>query len=200
MKQSLPRILRSAMTVKKWMEKPPSVDLVRPAKCPRCDHAAREPGRPLGLHGHGTRSRQLRGPASVGSPAKEIVIQLRRYRCQACGFTMSVGPAGVLTRRLFTAMAIALALALWSGGESDAAVRGEVSPWQVVGATAQARWNALRRWALAASAGALWPSIRLSVDWNKREIAKRVSAILMSRGPPSDCMRSRVFAGAAHIG
>lgn len=141
----------------------------------------------------------MRGPVTIDSPTKEIEIRLRRYRCQACGFTMSVGPAGLLTRRLFTAMAIGLALALWSGGHSDAAVRREVSPWQVVGATAEARWNALRRWALAASAGELWPSIRLTLEWTRREIAKRVSLILMSRGPPGDCEKTRAFAGAAHI-
>lgn len=199
MKQSLPGILRSAITVKKWMENPPSVDQVRPAKCPRCDHAGREPGRTLGLHGHGRRTRQLRGPVTVDSPAKEIKIWLRRYQCQACGFTMSVGPAGVLTRRLFTAMAIGLALALWSGGDSGAAVRREVSPWQVVGPTAQVRWNSMHRWALAARAGELWPSIRLTVEWTRRELAKRVSAILMSRGPPSDSNKTRAFEGAAQI-
>lgn len=199
MKQSLSGILRSTIAVKKWMEKCPSVDRVRPAKCPRCDHAAREPGRTLGLHGHGTRTRQLRGPIVVGVPPQETEIQIRRYHCQHCSATITVGPSGVLTRRLFTAMAIGLALALWSRGQSDAMVRRQVSPWQVVGATAQARWNALRRWALAASAGELWPSIRLMVEWTRRQIAKRVSTILMSRGPPSDCDETRVFMGAAHV-
>ena len=199
MKQSLSGILQSAISVKKWMEKSPSVDLVRPAKCPRCDHAAREPGRPLGLHGHGTRFRQLRGPPAVGRPSEEIEIELRRYRCQSCGAAMTVGPAGLLTQRLFTAMAIGLALALWSGGRSHAAVRGEVSAWSIVGAAAHARWNSLRRWARAAGRGRLWPHIKVSTEWTPREIAKRVTAILMSRGPPDECAKARVFAGAAHI-
>lgn len=199
MKQSLSGILRSAISVKKWMEKSPSVELVRPAKCPRCDHAAREPGRPLGLHGHGSRSRQLRGPATVDQPSKESEIQLRRYLCQRCGVAMTVGPAGLLTGRLFTAMAIGLALALWSAGRSHAEVRSEVSPWSVVGASAHARWNALRRWARAAGRGELWPSIDANENWRPRELAKRVASILMSRGPPGKCAKTRVFAGAAQV-
>ncbi len=135
----------------------------------------------------------------MGVPSQEIEIRLRRYRCQSCGATMSVGPAGLLTRHLFTAMAIGLALALWSGGASDADVRGEVSPWQIVGATAHDRWNSLRRWARGAGRGRLWPRIEVSAQWNPREVATRVAAILMSRGPPGDCTKVRVFAGATHI-
>lgn len=199
MKLNSADILRSGTPVKEWMEALPSVDRVRPGRCPRCGHAARQAGRPLGLHGHGARTRQLRGPLTATAPSKEFEIQLRRYRCQSCGATMSVGPAGVFTRRLFTAMAMGLALALWSRGASQAEVRSEVGTWSVVGATAFARWNSLRRWALAAGAGELWPSIRVSTEWTRREIAKRVSAILESRGPPDKPMPMRVFMGAAHI-
>jgi hypothetical protein len=74
-----------------------------------------------------------------------------------------------------------------------------VSPWSLVGATAQTRWNSLRRWTAAAGRGELWPRIRVSEGWKLREIAKRVAVILMSRGPPDDCMKTRAFTGAAQI-
>lgn len=199
MRQSSTGILRNAIPVKKWTDVFPSVDRVRPGRCPRCGHAAREPGRPLGLHGHGSRTRQLRGPLTALAPSKEIEIRLRRYRCQSCGVAMSVGPAGVLTRRLFTAMAIGLALALWSGGASDAEVRSEIGTWSVVGAMAFVRWNSLWRWVLAAGAGGLWPSIHVTTEWTRHEVAKRVSAILMNRGPPDRSIAERAFEGAAHI-
>lgn len=113
---------------------------------------------------------------------------------------ITVGPDGLLRRRLFTAMAIALALAAWSiGGQSDAEVRARVNPWTVVGATAQARWNALRDWAAAAGRGALWPSIVVDASWTRRDIAHRVAQILISRGPPVHDDLARVFAGSAHI-
>ncbi len=128
------------------------------------------------------------------------VILLRRYRCQGCGAVITVAPAGVLHRRFFTAMAIALALARWAlRGEAGSSVRSAISPWSVVGATASLRWNALRRWARAAGRGELWPGISLDVHWTPREIAHRVVRILEVRGPPSEATTARVFAGAAQV-
>jgi len=113
---------------------------------------------------------------------------------------VTVGPDGLLRRRLFTAMAIALALATWAiGGHTDAEVRARVSPWSVVGATAQARWNALHDWARAAGRGALWPSIVVDASWTRRDVAHRVAMILADRGPPTHDGLARVFAGSAHI-
>jgi hypothetical protein len=67
-----------------------------------------------------------------------------------------VTPREVLRRRLFSAPAIALALALF--GVSEVAlteVRARISPWATVGATAAAGWVSLRRWVADVRAGRL---------------------------------------------
>ena len=97
-------VIRSERDVKSWMEAMPSTDAVRPARCPV--------GQGLGLHGHGVRTRQGRGPAEPDAAPQVRVFCVRRYRCTRCRATATVVPREVLTRRLFTAGAIALALAL----------------------------------------------------------------------------------------
>jgi hypothetical protein len=144
MEQSQTDILRTGISVKKWIENPPSVN------------ASREPGRSLGLHGHGTRTRQLRGPTSPDGKPKEFEIRLRRYQCQRCFATMTVGPAGLLLRLLFMAPAIALALFLLATGATYPAVRRKVSLWEIVGPTAHVRWTSRIRWARRAARGELW--------------------------------------------
>ena len=199
MKQSPCGFLRSEISVKKWIENVPSVGTVRPPKCRHCGHASREPGRSLGLYGHGMRTRQLRGPMSAVTAPEEFEIRLRRYQCQRCQATMTVGPAGLLPRLLFTAPAIALALLLWLGGATHAAVRSDVSPWRVIGAAAQVRWNSLIRWARAAGCGRVWPRIQVEATSTPREIARRAVAILANRGPPEGDESARVFAGAEQL-
>jgi hypothetical protein len=132
-----------------------------------------------------------------------MAAQLRRYRCRGCRSLISVGPRGILERRLFMASAIAVALALWStGGQSPAQVRREVSPDAVLGATAAAGWAALRRWARAVRRRALFGCVRpCPPDWPLRKVAERTTHTLASLGPhcaTDGPLLMRAFAGAAH--
>jgi hypothetical protein len=65
----------------------PSVDGLRPASCPLCGHLAHEPGKPLGIVGHGTYSRQVLG---VAGTTGECVTRIRRYLCRGCRRTIAV--------------------------------------------------------------------------------------------------------------
>jgi len=57
--------------------------------------------------------RQQRGPLESHGDPVEIDIQVRRYRCQACGAVILVVPRGVIARRVYSGRAIGLALALF---------------------------------------------------------------------------------------
>lgn len=144
------------MDVKRWLESPPSVDTVRPGSCPRCAAAGAAPGRPKGLHGHGLRERQLRGPAAPGASPTLVVVRVRRYRCQRCGAVLTVAPRETATARLYTLSAVAWALALFGVSRlSEHDVRRRTSPWTIVGPTAVRRWISLRRWVAAVRQGRL---------------------------------------------
>lgn len=75
-------------------------------------------------------------------------VTARRYRCTRCTAITMVVPRGVLPRLRYGAVAIVLALALWSvEGRPAAEVRSRVSPFGVVGHDARRGWRSLRRWA-----------------------------------------------------
>ena len=88
-RQSGEGIVYSAVEVKKWVERVPGVEQVRPARCSRCGAASRPLGAPLVVVGHGLRDRQVRGPAEVtrevlGGSATAASIKTART-----GFTTS---------------------------------------------------------------------------------------------------------------
>jgi hypothetical protein len=193
-------IVRSAIDVKTWMARTPSVEEVRPGQCPRCETASRPLGRRLGLWGHGLRDRQQRGPLEPRGQPVEVVIRARRFLCRPCGAVLLVVPSGVMAGRLFSAAAIGLALVLFGvGGLSMAATRTRVSPWQRVGATAAVSWLSLRRWARAARDGRLWACVRPSpVRFTARQVAERAARTLASLAPlalSEDRIEAQVFAG-----
>ncbi len=95
------------------MARPPTVDEVRPGRCPACDAASRPAGCALGLYGHGVRERHQWGPVEFGAAPTLIAILLRRYRCRFCGAVILVGSRGLVRRRLYSGSAVALALALY---------------------------------------------------------------------------------------
>jgi len=128
----------------------------------------------------------------------------RRYRCQRCGAILQVVPRGVLRNRLYSAAAVALALALWGvEGLAPAEVRRRASPWRRVGATAAESWASLRRWARAVRAAALFARVRAApADARLREVAARVATTLAAFAPSSaDALplASRAMLGAAHV-
>lgn len=198
------RIVHSVLDIKSWMAQPPLVDQVRPAQCPCCKAAGRPVGAKLGLWGHGLRNRQLRGPLEPDGPAQTVVIRARRYLCRNCGAVLLVVPPGVLPTRYYTSSAIALAMALYGVVEQTlAAVRRQVSPWALIGATAHGGWVTLRRWVAAVRDNKLFSGqIRpMPDDWSPRQVCERVATTMASLGPPTmrgHPMTARAFAGAAH--
>ncbi len=180
----------------------PSAEAVRPSHCPACEVASRPVGEGLSLYGHGLRERQVRGPSEPGATPELRLLHLRRYLCTRCGAVTVVGPMELLTRRLYSAAAIAWALALFSLAQlSPSAVRGLVSPFAHVGATSAAGWLTLLRWCAAARRGQLFRSVpMLPADWSARQVAERVATLVASYAVPCTeppPLTALVFAGAA---
>ncbi len=198
--RSHPGIIHSELDVNHWIAALPSVERVRPGRCPACGGAGRPSGRPLGLVGHGVRERQLRGPLCPNEPTTIVTIPLRRYLCRRCGAVITVVPRGLVPRLHYGAVALGLAL-LWLGviGDSFAHVRRRLSPWKVsfdgVG------WATLRRWIADIDAGRLLRGIRASPSfWSAKQRAERAAMTLIALAPPTlDDPRdeARVVAGAA---
>ncbi len=177
----------------------PSTSEARPARCCGCGAASRPPGENLVVHGDGTRERQLRGPATAGGAPELGTVRVRRFECQRCGACMVVVPKEILPRRLYTASAIGLALALWAlMGATDAATRTRVSPFAIVGAAAVARWMTLRRWAADAGAGRLFSTSRAPPPgFMRRQHAERAAAALVALAPVGQPLEQAAFAGGA---
>lgn len=156
------------------------------------------------LHGHGLRVRDQWGPPDATAPPVVGEVVGRRYQCQLCDAVLLVLPRGVLRRRLYSAAALALALALWGADElTPAKVRARVSPLRIVGATAARGWASLRRWAKAVRTGALFGSVRGNcVGTRLREVAARAATTLAAYAPScADALpiSTRAFLGAAHV-
>ena len=193
------RFCEKAIEVKAWVKSPPSVEVARPQRCPACGEAGYPAGGVPGLVGHGLRERQVRGPLASGEAPVTATLRLRRYRCRGCGAVVAVGPRGLLRRRLYAAPGIALALALWSvAGETARRVRAEVSPWRTVGPAVRG-WVTLRRWARAATSGALWRVLSCATEPTLRARAARVMALVATYGPPEAALEERVMAGSGHV-
>lgn len=130
--------------------------------------------------GHGLVERQICGPSRPGEAPEQLVVQLRRYRCRACGAVIMVGPRGFLRRRCYSAGAIALALSMYARGETSRAVRAATSPAAVVGVSAVERWPTLARWIDAAQRGELF-GLRGLRALGRRAVAERVMLVLAAR-------------------
>jgi hypothetical protein len=160
-KRASPELVRSGWGLEQWLKRMPSVEVVRPTHCPRCEAAGQPIGLPVGMHGHGVRSRQVRGPASPQGPALLREVKVRRYRCRTCGSTCTVAPWEVVTRRLYSVTAVVWALALWAVvGLGLGAVRQRVSPWATVGESTARRWRTVRHWLSAVQQGRLLKKVR----------------------------------------
>jgi hypothetical protein len=202
--QSSSRIVHFGIDVKSWTARLPTVDEARPGSCPVCGAASRPAGGGVVLHGHGLRARDQWGPPDAAAPPFAGEILGRRYACKACTAVILVVPGGVLRRRLYSAAAIALALAPWSiERDTPREVRARVSPWHRVGATAAERWASLRRWARATRARRLFAEVRALPDGAQlRAVAKRAATTLAAWAPSSVGhlpLATRAFLGAAHV-
>jgi hypothetical protein len=200
--RSIRGVVRAEVGVKLWTAGTPSVDEVRPARCPGCTAASRPQGQGIVVQGHGTRERQLWGPSGPGAAPELVIVVVRRFRCIRCRAVTTVGPAELLTRRLYSAAAIAYALALFAiSGLCSRRVRSLVSPLRIVGPTSAARWLTLSRWCSAIREARMFRSVRPAPEsWSVRQIAERAATTLASYALPSPEPPSPVelaFHGAA---
>lgn len=167
------------------MQKEPTVEELRPECCLACGAASRPVGGGVVLHGHGRRERQVWGPANVAGKPELRLVWVQRFLCKACEAAMTVAPREVLTKRLYSACAIALALALFAlTGLPLHEVRERVSPWATrVGHTAAASWASVPRWTQAVREGRLFVVRRPPEDWTPRQVAERTATTLAARAP-----------------
>ena len=177
--RSTSEIVHHAFDVKTWCVSPPTVEAARPAAC-RCGQPSRPTGGGLGLHGHGVRERQLRGPTGPTGAPTTVTLACRRYRCVHCAAVLTVVPRGVAPRKHYGFAAIAMALALWMiADEPVREVRRRVCAWQVTRETTSS-WPTLRRW--------------------RRAMGDRFAQIAIGRAPPHVHSRERwalAFAGGS---
>jgi hypothetical protein len=97
-----------------------------------------------------------------------------------------VAPAETLTKRLYSAAAIAWSLALFGVLLlTPPAVRALVSPWQVLGAASAPRWVTLFRWCNAAAEGRLFRAVRSLPAGSARQVAEAVAAAASAHAMPS---------------
>ena len=154
------------------------------------------------MQGHGLRSRQLRGPSAPHEMPEVTVVWTRRYRCIRCGAVLTVAPAETLSRRLYSAAAIAWSLALYGLSLlAPGTVRELVSPWRVVAASSATRWRTLSRWC-AAAAGGLFTRLSPPTGGTARQVAAAAAtaisacAVPVPEPPPLDVL---AFHGAARV-
>lgn len=178
-------VVVSTVGVKEWIEEVPSVDRLRPDRCPHCQGAARVVGEPLNIWGHGFRSRQFLGIFEWDGDAQSLTIRIRRFLCRHtdCGRTITVLPREASPQRRYLLCTIILALGLWvCVGESTRSIRHRLSPDRL--ADHHTQWNSwpqLLRWAER-----LTPtSVVDALPKNRRKRAERIVQYFASRSPPS---------------
>lgn len=193
------RIIQSAIDVKFWAEAPPSCSAVRPASCPGCGAASREPGRALAIVGHGIRSREVEGPVEPGEAPASTTVVARRYRCRACRAVLVVVPLGVGRALRYTLDAIGYALALWGYARATAErTRRAVSTAKARSISAPEKWSSLRRWA-AESVRIFGFSVPRSSGM-LRERAARLASWLASQAPlPRGAVPEDAFFGGRFV-
>jgi hypothetical protein len=189
--------------IKSWRARLPTVEEARPACCPSCEAASGPVGGPIQLHGHGTRTRQVRGPGGPLQPTETVEITVRRYRCVPCGAVVVVVPSEVVAGRLYSASAIGFALALWGLVLATAAqVRQRVCPARILGDAAVTGWVTLRRWARDVARGKLFPSVPgAGPSAVLRRVAAHAASALAAHADPTSrelAIEHRAFLGAAH--
>lgn len=196
-------MIASAVGIKSWLTRIPSVGEVRPSRCVGCGAASCPVGAPIVVQGQGLSARQARGVIELDDVPGVVVIAIRKFECQRCFAVMTVVPSELLPRRQYTAPSIALALCLWLElGMSDTAVRARVCAWQIASRRGVRGWAQLYRWARSAST--LFSLARpITPGGSPHDTARAVLHALAALAPislHSSSMSARVFAGAPRAG
>lgn len=196
-------IIQSNIDIKSWIERTPTVDEVRPARCPKCGAASCPVGGPIVIQGHGIRERQALGPITYNAAPTMVLIAARRYRCTRCKAVSVVVPREVRAKRLYIASAMALALALWGHVKMSAkAVRERVNPAKIMG-DCIIGWATLRRWTKDVAHGKLFVDVpRPPIGSKLRDVAATAAAALAANADAQTRvlpLEHRAFIGAAHV-
>jgi len=146
----------------------------RPTSCPCCQQPAYPPGGRLGIYGHGTYRRQVRGIA----PGHWLVIFVRRFRCTNCGVTICVLPDFLVARRYYLgATILRVLIEVMLNGESIAQMRDSVGPGERA-----PHWHAPAAWARDLGRG-IWKGAVLGIDGAKApSSAERLQKLLGAAG------------------
>jgi hypothetical protein len=202
--RSAASVIQSPLDIKRWQQQLPTVVEARPAHCPACGVGSCPVGGLIQLHGHGVRERQVRGPFGPDVPAVLVTVTARRYRCGRCRAVVIVVPREVHGRRVYSASAIGLALALWGLlGLMAALVRRRVCPATILGDAAATGWATLRRWARDIARGRLFSGVPgpPAPTATLRSVAARTATALAARADSTTRTlpdEHRAFLGAAH--
>ena len=141
------------------------------------------------------------GPQAALAEPVAANVPCRRYLCLICDAVVLVVPGAMLSRRWYSASAIAQALALFGlEQKSPAEIRRQTSPFTVVGATAVVGWATLYRWCDDVRDGRLFSDVRRCPDeFTRRQVAERAATTIGSRAPPpvAASLTVRAFVGGA---
>lgn len=170
----------------------PTIDQLRPAFCPVCAQAVRFDSGLLAIIGNGYYKRQLLGLAD----APDLLISVRRFRCRACGVSISTPPDQVHPYRWYASVAILQAL--WLRLLLGVTARGVSTRLRGV---ATSSWRSLRRWSqqvLESSTLWGWLGRSLGVDDQTPPVA-RVGRFIAQAIAPGDQPDAAQVAAAARV-
>ena len=106
-----PLVVRSEISIARWLSRVPSVDECRPSRCPRCRCATYATEGQVQLHGHGFRQRVLMCMQNARREPERVVVRARRFLCRQCNAACLVVPSGVLAYRRYTGPSIGALIA-----------------------------------------------------------------------------------------
>ncbi len=192
-------MIHAAIGVKSWLEKTPSVDEVRPPRCPSCDRASCPVGEQVVVQGHGLRERAVIFCDGPDAPAAVQILSVRRFRCTACKVTCTVLPADLAAHFRYALGVVCLALALWSEAKlsgEDVRQRFQILPPKKP--SFDVGWPSLRRWCT-------WRGfLELGLEKHRppRQRAHQIVGRVGARAPPQYrplSIISKAFYGALHL-
>ena len=171
----------------------PTIEQLRPAFCPACAQAVRFETGLLAIIGNGYYKRQLLGLRED----RAFVISVRRFRCRACGISISTPPDQMHPYRWYAAVAILQAL--WLHLLLGATAREVSFRLRGVGSSS---WRSLRRWGqqmLQSPTLWGWLGRSLGVQDTTSPVARVTRLIAQSIPPPSEQLDAAQVAAGARI-